>query len=247
MTVSLTGRPRRWVTSLKKRLTPGRKHGPCRLCQRHAPLYIDRVPPKGSPRLSQAEITCIAQILQVPPATRHHPLRPPSTYRTLCGDCKHQRLSVHYDSALMDATNQVSRALTALTTPASTLTVTLDPGAVARAVIAHSLAANRPRRSDTRNAQLSTFILDAHAAFPTELDLYCWIYPYPRRVIHHERDTGVWIVKYFPLGFLITWQQPPPTQNLANLTDYSGDTATVSLMLTDLPSADFPERTPLST
>lgn len=246
MTVSQKGQSRRWVRSLTRRLHPGRQHGPCQLCQRDAKLYIDRVPPKGSPRLSQAEIARIAHVLQVPPATPRRPLHLPRTYRTLCTDCKHQRLGVHYDSALMDATSQVSRALATLTTPPATLTITLNPGAVTRAVLAHSLAANHQHQSDTLTAQLSAFILNDDAAFPTELDLYCWIYPYPQRLRHHETGTCVWALKYFPLGFLATWQQPPPVQNLANLTDYSGDAntrrVTLLLPLTNLPPADFPEK-----
>lgn len=194
--------------------------------------------------MSATEIARIATVLQAPPLPSVKPQTQGRKVRTLCANCKFERLGVFYDSALMDATSQVSRALATLTAVPSTLSVSLDAGAIARAVLAHSLASTRPsRRSKPLTAHLTAFIRDASAPFPAELDLYCWVYPYPWPVI--RRESSVWALTYFPLGFLATWQQPPPPNRiLLNLTTEADGSmnasARVGLSLTNLPPADFP-------
>lgn len=240
-----------------KLVTKGPRQGHCNICDAYGPLTEDHVPPKGTIRVTQVEMLHIVDLLKAEgPKTSRRISQNGVKFRSLCAKCNNHYLGTNYDPELISFTNQVATLLkTQISLPSSTK-VRIRPGHVARAVLGHLLAVGIERRArgDTGN-DVVDFFLDQNKPFPSAMNIYCWVYPYNRQVL--VRDAGkffelgaafvvMWIMKYFPLGFMITWDQPKHLSfDLLNLKDYAlisgGAAVEAPIRLKNPPAMHFPE------
>lgn len=208
----------RQLAKWQKYSTRGAKIGPCNICGCTSVLSEDHIPPKGAIRVTQVEIHHLAQTLGVDrPPDRGRLSQDGVKFRTLCPDCNNNRLGAKFDPALIQFTNAVTLALNATALPLS-ISVPVVPQRLMRAVIGHLLAFGIRQPSGPFENAMAAYFLDESLSLPADVKLYYWLYPYRQRIlirdcalIHLAAQAPVVIkvMKYFPLGFLLSWQQPP--------------------------------------
>lgn len=239
--------------------TKGPLEGHCNICDVYGVLTKDHVPPKGTLRVKQVEMLHIVDLLGVArPQTSRRLAQDGVKFRSLCPDCNNRRLGTKYDPELIKFPNQVTSFLKTSVILPSIVEAQIRPGCVARAVLGHLLAIGvcRRARGEVGN-KVVDFFLDPLLPFPDDMNIYCWLYPYHRQVL--IRDAGkfsshlsatftvMWVMKYFPLGFMVTWSQPKALSfDLINLKDYAllsgGVDVDVPIRLRGLPGINFPEK-----
>ena len=240
--------------------TRGPRIGHCNICDVHGVLTEDHVPPKGTIAVPQIDLIHIVELLSAErpigrKRARH--FQNGVKFRSLCGRCNNALLGATYDPALIEFSNSTALLLKSSLAIPDVANVTITPGLVARSVLGHLFAIGVERRE--RSPPLSaaaTFFADASAPLPDEVEIYYWVYPYRRQIA--IRDGALmtdffkapplifWCLKYFPLGFMITFGNANPRRvNLPNLRDYMINAgvhpATVPLPLRQIPRPDWPE------
>jgi len=237
--------------------TRGPKVGHCNICDTHGPLTVDHVPPKGTLGIPQVDLFHITDMLSVERADkvkRRH-MQSGVNFRSLCARCNNGLLGARYDPALISFTNAVHTYLKSSLSLPEVVSVSVTPGLVARAVLGHLFAIGLERRGKTPLLDAAVrFFLDEAEAMPDGLDIYYWVHPHKHQV--QIRDAGLvtfkskpivfWCLKYFPLGFMVTWGVDDRRRlKLPNLRDFmlnaGNHPADVPLPLRSLPNAHWPE------
>lgn len=213
--------------------TRGPKEGYCNICDSFGKLTEDHVPPKGTLRFPQVDLLHIVELLRAEkPVGKHKSRRMQSgvKFRSLCQRCNNELLGARYDPALIKFSNSVSLLLKGAVVVPEVALVEVTPGAVARSVLGHLLAVGIERRERTPLLQEAIdFFLDDTLPMPAGLDVHYWVYPYRRQIA--IRDAGLlltfksdplafWCLKYFPLAFLLTWNEKRRRIRLSSLKDY---------------------------
>jgi len=205
--------------------TRGPERGICNLCGKEAKLTEDHIPPKQVPRVGQSELMHLIDYMQVEPANQSKQTRRffqrGVKFRSICGHCNNERLGARYDPELISFTHQIAGALH------QRLFLPIDADVrinrLARSVVGHQLAhgLGTHRRGEVID-QLTDYFLDESVPFPANLHFYCWLYPYNDQVVAnaavgyfdfavHQHPVFFLLQKYFPVGFLITQGELPPT------------------------------------
>lgn len=238
--------------------TLGPKRGICNICGNSDTLTEDHVPPKGSIRVKQVEMFHIVDILGVenPPKKKGRKLQDGVKFRTLCPFCNNKRLGLEYDPALNHFSNIVSSYLKTSITLPERLSVNIKPNRVIRAVLGHLLAVSLNCHDlGTMTMAAREYFLKSVAHFPSGMKIYYWIYPYNKQVLVRDgllffcfskKIIRFWLMKYFPLGFIVTWEQPEEIQiDLECLDFYAGgdinSVVDVPVNLKNIPSPVWPE------
>lgn len=240
--------------------TRGPKRGYCNICDTFGLLTEDHVPPKGVLKAPQASLLHIIELLgaerPIGKKKRRH-MQSGVYFRSLCTNCNSNLLGAKYDPALIDFSNALTSFLTSSIAVPKITAVPMIPGAVARSVLGHLFAVGIERRE--RSLLMSKaveYFLDDTLPMPDGLEVYCWIYPYQRRIA--ARDCALlpdffnsppicfWLLKFFPLAFIITWGHEHPEQiDLPRLRDYmlqSGNhSVDIRLRLKPVVRQDWPE------
>jgi hypothetical protein len=237
--------------------TRGPKIGYCNICDAYGPLTGDHIPPKGTLRFPQVDLLHIADLLRAEkPIGKRKSRRMQSgvKFRSLCSRCNSELLGARYDPALIEFTNSVSLLLKGAVAVPEVAFVNVTPGAIARSLLGHLLAVGVERRQTTPVLEaVSTFFLDTTLPLPHGLELHYWVYPYRRQIAIRDaaliasfsksEPIAFWCLKYFPLGFIVTWGRRE--QHLPNLRDFmlSGGMhpARVPVVLRNLPPQNWPE------
>ncbi len=240
--------------------TRGPKVGYCNICDLHGPLTEDHIPPKGTLKISQADLFHIIELLSVErpegkKKKRH--MQSGVNFRSLCNICNNTLLGAKYDPALIEFSNSVTLFMKSAITVPEITTVPITPGLVARSVVGHLFALGIERRERSQlSTELVEFFRDTTRPLPDGIEIYYWVYPYHRQVT--IRDGALltdflksppiifWCLKYFPLGFIITWGNNHPGKILLpRLRDYMLNAgihpAKVPLYLRSIPHQDWPE------
>lgn len=234
--------------------------GYCNICDAHGALTEDHVPPKGLTKVRQADLLHLVELLRVerPPSSKKKRHMQSGVYfRSLCKRCNSTLLGAKYDPKLIEFCNSIVSFLkSGLAIPNQTVT-TGHPGFIARAVLGHLLALGIERRE--RNSLMQEaidFFLDESLPMPKGLEMYYWIYPHRLQVAIRDSlllsnffkspPIHYWCLKFFPIGFFITWNNNKPHSiNLSRLRDYmlnaGNHPANLPLILNPLPSHDWPE------
>jgi hypothetical protein len=237
--------------------TRGPQKGYCNICDCHGPLTNDHVPPKGTMRLRQVDMLHITDLLRTERTYKSKRfMQSGMGFRSLCPHCNNELLGAKYDPALIHFSNSIAQCLKSALALPEVITVAAKPGYVARALLGHLMAIGIERRQKgTAGEAAVKFFLDDNEPLPEGLDIYYWVYPYRRQIAIRDASmsahywqglTVFWALKYFPLGFLVTWDKDPNVRiRLSSLRDYmvgGGSAATeLPVAFTQLPRPDFPE------
>jgi hypothetical protein len=139
-------------------------------------------------------------------------------FRTLCARCNNGLMGGSYDPAF----NEFSRAVglflkSTLTLPPITY-VKGKPQKIARSLLGHLCAQGVDRYlKGPHTEDLRDYFLDSAKPLPSYLDVYYWVYPYRTQLLvrdavlkdlHHQDPAYIWIMKFFPLAFLVVWDNP---------------------------------------
>lgn len=240
--------------------TRGRKIGYCNICDSYGPLTEDHVPPKGTLKVPQVDLLHIVELLgaERPVGRKRRARRMQSGvhFRSLCGTCNSDLLGSNYDPTLIEFSNAVGALLRGAVAVPEVVFVEITPGLVVRSILGHLLAVGLERRERTSALKGAIdFFLDPALPLPNGIDVHYWVYPYRRQVA--IRDAALitsffktpplcfWCLKYFPLAFMVAWDEKARRIRLPNLRDYMLNSGThrarVPVHLRDLPPQTWPE------
>lgn len=217
---------------MRKLITRGPKIGTCNICGAHGPLTEDHTPPKGSVRATQVEMHHIANILSAEkPGVHGRVSQNGVKFRTLCGSCNSSLLGANYDVAFNDFSQKVASYLKTTVALPNTMYVRGKPQKIIRSLLGHLSALGIDRyKKGAHTEVIRDYFLDQSQALPNCMDIYYWIYPYRIQVLVRDavlrnlkvQETAyIWLMKFFPLAFLIVWDHPngydyPQFPNLAH-------------------------------
>lgn len=202
-----------------KYATLGPKIGVCNICKGHGPLTEDHVPPKGAIRVTQMEMHHLTQVLGAErPTARGRLSQDGVKFRTLCTNCNSELLGHRYDPELIRFSNTVGSLLKTTLSLPPRVNVRIAPQKVLRALCGHILAfgLDRPANGPFEEA-LASYFLDETMPFPAGVNLYYWVYPYNSQVLVRDcamtdlkirEPVVIKTMKYFPLAFMFTWEEP---------------------------------------
>lgn len=224
------------------------------------PLTEDHIPPKGTLGIPQADLFHIIELLSAErpegKKKRKH-MQSGVSFRSLCEQCNSSLLGAIYDQTLIEFSNSVTLFLKSAITVPEVAAVTITPGLVVRSVLGHLFALGIDRRERTPLlSEAAYFFSDISRPLPDGMDIYYWVYPYRRQIA--IRDGALltdffksppiifWCLKYFPLGFMITWGNKHPDRvTLPRLNDFmlnaGAHPADVRLHLRSFPHQSWPE------
>jgi hypothetical protein len=199
--------------------TYGPKRGICNACGDLGLLTEDHTPPKACVKPSRVELQHIGQILSSDePKMKGRLSQNGVKYRTLCSRCNNTLLGSKYDPAFIKFVNGVGSMLkTSLHLP-SVLTVEGQPQAIIRSLLGHISAQGINRYGKGPHTELARdYFLDASKPLPKVLSVFYWAYPYRSHImvrdaayldIQSGETFSFWLLKFFPIAFLITWDKP---------------------------------------
>jgi len=238
----------------------GPKLGYCNICDTYGQLTADHVPPKGTLGIPQVDLLHITELLNVEQPHKQKKRRHMQSgvhFRSICAHCNNFLLGKTYDPALISFSNSVTKILKSSLILPNVISVEVTPGLVARAVIGHLLAVGIERRGKTPLMESAVrFFLNISEPLPDGVDIFYWLHPHRHQVQirdavligdYFKSDSIVfWCLKYFPLGFLVTWDiNDRRMLSLPNLRDFllhAGNHLTsIPLSLRSLPDAYWPE------
>lgn len=218
-----------------KIVTYGPKHGQCNICGELAALTEDHTPPKGCIRLGQIQIQHIADHLSAELARgdgRVRKFQSGLKYRTLCANCNNNILGIRNDPILINFVNTIIENLQSFRDLHYGITVTTKPQRLMRSLLGHISAQGVDRYQKGKNTDpLRDYMLDESKSLPDFLTIYYWLYPYQRQVlirdaafldlsIKDSKPVGMWLLKFFPIAFLIAWGDEPEYIKLNKLSDW---------------------------
>ena len=214
--------------------TRGPSVGKCAICEKHGPLTVDHVPPKGAIRVSAVEMTSLISRISADPKKERSELSQNGVkFRSLCATCNNVFLGAGYDKDLIAFTTKVGEVLKSPIALPAVTSIRGKPHAILRSVIGHMLGAGVGLKpSGTMGEGMAAYFLDQSMPMPKELDCYYWPYPYNDQVIIHlaalvdslgagRPPTVFKLIKFFPLAFLLTWENYDPSRwGLENLCEH---------------------------
>jgi hypothetical protein len=204
--------------------TRGPRRGECNICGENGPLTEDHTPPKSCRGIAAAEL----QSLHARLSFEEHRTTAPRRFqggvhfRTLCARCN-ELLGRRCDPALARFGDQVRTIAnsSSLHLPA-VMPVEIAPQAVMRSVLGHLAAQGVGRyRKGPITEPLRDYILDFSLPLPQQIRIYYWLYPHRAQVLIRDAVMGrvntdvtvlFWLLKFFPLAFLVTFDEPPERQ-----------------------------------
>lgn len=237
--------------------TRGPTWGQCNICGDTGPLTEDHTPPKCCRGIAAAELQNLHTRLSVEKDRTTVPRRFQGgiCFRTLCARCN-GLLGRDCDPALAEFCEQVrAMANSTLQLPAA-IPVEIAPQAVMRSVLGHLAAQGVGRYAKGPITEpLKDYILNRALPLPAPIRMYYWLYPHRPQVLirdavrsHLSTKTLVsfWLLKFFPLAFLVTLDEPSERQfRQHNLDTYRGVTIesrqSISVQLRPLVHPMWPE------
>ncbi len=178
-------------------------------------------------------------------------------YRSLCAQCNNQHLGRDCDPEF----NRFCRAVSEMVQTKLVLPPKIDvrarPQPILRAVLGHLAAQGIGRYQKGPNTEeFRDYLLDSTLDLPDFLEVYYWIYPYNSQLIMRDcaiqdirtKDTApVWLMKFFPVAFLVTWDNPLARKfgSFARLSDWRtakfNEEVDLAVNLAEVPHERWPE------
>jgi hypothetical protein len=139
-------------------------------------------------------------------------------YRTLCSRCNNSLLGAIYDPELIAFVNEIGTYLKTNLYLPSNLFVKARPQKIMRSVLGHISAQGVGRyQKGSLTGVLRDYFLDETLPLPNGIKIYYWLFPFGQQVLIRDAayvDTRVqqpvafWLLKFFPLAFMVTWEEP---------------------------------------
>jgi hypothetical protein len=210
---------------------------------------------------SELEVRTLTDALSVPqPPGR--PAFKSASFRTLCETCNSQRLGQLYDPELKRFCDRVATWIRSTTDLGLTLPPSVRlparPGATARAVIGHILAAesgvkpHAPLSDAPMLAAMRAYFLTAGASAHQDLELFFW--PFPSTGHQLARAVGISRVlgeplgpivgdflKFFPLAWWLVFRRPSDIQITLSRMPLFPAEGEVAVLLRPVPPPTWPE------
>lgn len=199
--------------------TRGPKVGQCNICGEYAKLTEDHTPPKGCLKPRQVELHNILRLLTT--ETRQVKVRSSQNgvkYRTLCSRCNNTLLGTQYDPSFISFVNSVGNLLRSALELPQVVYIPAQPQAIMRSLLGHISAqgVGRYKKGPLTDA-FRGYFLDPTLPLPDGIRIFYWAYPYGPHVM--ARDVAyldipshtafsIWILKFFPIAFMVTWDEP---------------------------------------
>ncbi len=198
----------------------GPSEGYCVICGTHGKLTRDHVPPKKCNNLNNTELKVLQS--RFAKTAQRTISRGGTHFKTLCGKCNSEQLGVEYDPWFIELSKVIKASFLEENLPQK-ICLTITPQRIARAVVGHILAAVavEETKSGLINSPMSDtlrkYFLNKTLPLPDEIEIYYWLYPYKDQVLIKgmgKCQFGIkemlvgHIFKFFPLGFLLTWERP---------------------------------------
>lgn len=237
--------------------TYGLKFGQCNICGSHGRLTEDHTPPKACLRPTKIVLKHIGQLLSSEePREKGRMLQNGVKYRTLCPRCNNTLLGSKYDPAFISFVNQIGKILKNPLYLPNTLQIQAQPQAVMRAVLGHISAQGVDRYlKGPHTESMRDYFLDVTKPLPLGIRIFYWAYPHrPFLLIRdaaylditNHQTFGFWLLKFFPVAFLVTWDLPDHLTSVGHSLDKwrnssFTDFANLPLTLRPLVSARWPE------
>lgn len=195
--------------------TRGPSFGRCNICGIEGKLTEDHTPPKGVIRVGQVELHHItARLSAEEPSGRHRKFQNGVKYRTLCARCNNG-LGKHDDPALIHFSRLVHSVMSS-TWPMSPGLI--KPQNVMRSVLGHLCAQGVDRYLKGKATErLAWYLTERTTTLPTSIEVYWWVYPFRHQVVARDMAyldvpsghvMSTWMMKFFPLAFLVVFERP---------------------------------------
>ncbi|HET7832719.1 MAG TPA: hypothetical protein VFK88_07120 [Gallionella sp.] len=177
-------------------------------------------------------------------------------FRTLCGRCNNELLGIRYDPELIRFVNSVGTILKSSLILPTRVNVPVVPQKVMRAVVGHILAFGLDRRAENRfDSAMAEYFLDDAKSLPSSINFYYWVYPYQHQIIVRDAELASFggkepvvfkLLKFFPLAFFVTWEEPPGYGfNFEGLTKFGScaldDEFSAAIDMKVVPDMQWPE------
>ncbi len=237
--------------------TRGPKSGQCNICGAVGPLTEDHTPPKGCYKPTQVEIqSLLRRLSNTTEGPKSRFSQNGVKYRTLCKHCNNSLLGAKYDPPFIEFVNGASEVLRSTVFLPSTLNIRGQPQAIMRSLLGHLAAQGVDRyRKGPHTEAFRDYILDDSLPLPPSLRVFYWAYPHRSHVMARDAayldistgaPFGIWFLKFFPIGFMLTWDTtnplPFPVQSFEpwRHADYSASVE-LPFQLSPVPPEHWPE------
>lgn len=209
----------------------GPKEGRCNICGEHGKLTEDHTPPKACISPGAFDVQRLNDALNHQHKARKVRANTGLRFRSLCAKCNNEKLGGIYDPALVSFTNQLSAMVRFRETLPQTLTVQVEPQKIMRAVYGHLAAASVDAYGTHKDHELfRDWFLSGSGAVPLGVHFHFWLYPFkPQVIVRGFAFTPViggnslfvgWLMKFFPVAFLIVMSRQDAPLRLPDLRAY---------------------------
>ncbi len=259
------------LVKYKKVPRPTSKMGYCNICSKNKLLTEDHVPPKGCVGINRQQVALLTEYLSLGQLDKRNAkqIQNGLKFKSICNDCNNRLLGTLYDPSLNEFAQQVSiiaRLIQGRMVLPDPFKVKLKPLPVLKAIVGHLLAARvrsdmtTPLPSAPFISAMQQFVQQKDALPPEELRVFCWFYPSDIQVIilgsgivenifSEKRQVIIGdIIKFFPLGFWVTWDHNYNLEMDLNLIEIAlwpdiklSDELEIKLPLKGIPRIDWPE------
>lgn len=233
--------------------TRGPLVGRCNICGDVRKLSEDHTPPKGVVRVGKLELHHITRRLSPDsPPEKWRSFQNGIKYRTLCETCNNG-LGTHDDTALIEFSHLVHSVMKS-EWPVSA--GSLRPQNIMRSVIGHLCAqgVGRYLKGD-RTELIAWYMTDRRLTLPSSLKVFWWTYPFKHQVLARDcafmdlpsgHPVSIWIMKFFPLAFIVVFDCPReirfPANELSLYRDFASDqVGTIQIDCRSTLPPDWPE------
>lgn len=208
-----------------------KKNNICNICQKHAKLSEDHVPPKVCPSAKNQLISKFLYQMTNDRSFRPRISQSGVSYTTICSDCNND-LGSKYDLELGSFSKKVESFVESNITLPSTFSIECSPNAIMRSILGHLLAAKTEDDEVVIDKLIRPCILDPSKPIHDDIHIFYWVYPYEKTIILRDfgmpairgrMDTAGFfnMIKFYPIAFLIT-HGLASYENLRSLHQFNG-------------------------
>ena len=237
--------------------TFGQKTGQCNICGDIGLLTEDHTPPKGCRKPSKVELHHLSRLLGVDEIDSKGRFSQNGVkYRTLCHRCNNTLLGSKYDPAFIAFVNKVGSLLRSPIHLPHSISIQTQPQALLRSLIGHVSAQGVKRYlKGPLTEPVRDYFLDMSLPLPEGISVFYWTYPFRPHIMARDaafldipsgHSFAFWLLKFFPIAFLIAWGEPKglhyPMQTLDHWRDIPFDTVVdLPITLRPVPPHHWPE------
>lgn len=211
----------------------GPKDGRCNICGEYGKLTEDHTPPKGCFNPGAFEVQRLNDALNNQHKVRKVRANTGLRFRSLCAKCNNEKLGGIYDPALIAFTNQLSSMVRFRETLPPTLAVQAEPQKIMRAVYGHIAAAAVDAYGTHKDHEhFRDWFLNGRGLAPAGAHFHYWLYPFkPQVIVRGFAFTPAiggnalfvgWLMKFYPVAFLIVMSRQDARLRLPDLRDHEG-------------------------